>query len=152
MDQGPDRPRGRIRRGFFRGLTDALCESVKTAVRYDIKRDYGGKQKETRREYNVRFSQHPGPEVDPPDAALHVWNWFWRLNSRRAYGEAGPLPLTYTEVQSWSRLTRSEVRPDEVEMIIAMDDAYLSETAEESEAMRERSESRARAKGARKSR
>lgn len=103
-----------------------------------MKRDYGGKEKETRRELNARFSQPPGPEPTPPDVVAHVWHWFLTLNERRKNGESGPMPISYAEIEAWSRLTRSRAKPEEIQMIVAMDNAFLSESALEAEDLMER--------------
>lgn len=38
---------------------------------------------------------------------------------------SGPLPLSYTELQSWSAMTGTELSRDEVAVLMAMDDAFL---------------------------
>lgn len=82
---------------------------------------------ETRRQRNARFGQ-PSPENDIPDAVEHVWEWFWDLSARR---KSGPEALTYAEVGEWQRLTGTAIRPEEVEMLMKMDDAFLAECREE---------------------
>ncbi|MFC4729088.1 phage tail assembly chaperone [Coralloluteibacterium thermophilus] len=105
-------------------------------VRYDIPDERG----ETRRARNARFGQPaPKPEIPPP--AAHVWGWFWALSNRR---RSGPEPLTYAEVGEWQRLTGTPVRPEEVEMIMRMDDAYLDETRKEQRAAVEREREKSR--------
>lgn len=106
-------------------------------VRYDTRLDFGGPQPETRREYNQRFGQPPGPEPDVPDAASHVWDWFWQLNGRRFSNDGGPQPVTYTEIQSWREAMRVLVTPEEIRMLLAMDDAYRAKSGEELRARRE---------------
>ena len=107
-------------------------------MRYEVRRDYGGKQKETRREYNARFGQHPGPQAYIPEAGEHIWEWFWTISKRRHHSEAGPQPITHAEIRAWSKLYAIEPYPDEVATLVAMDDAYLAETASEMEGIRER--------------
>lgn len=63
-----------------------------------------------------------------------MWGWFWRLSNRRP----GTDPLSYAEVGEWQRLTCTPVRPEEVEMLMRMDDAYLSEMRKEQAAARAR--------------
>lgn len=63
-----------------------------------------------------------------PDEVDHVWDWFWTLSARR---KSGPEPLSFAEVGEWQRLMATPVRPEEVEMIMSMDDAYLSEVQKE---------------------
>lgn len=97
-------------------------------TRYDIPREGG----ETRRQYNAKFGQAEKnqPVIIPPQAR-HVWDWFWQLSNRRV---SGPEVLSYSEVQAWARMTATPVRPEEVEMLMAMDDAYVAEVREEQRA------------------
>lgn len=99
---------------------------------------------ETRRQRNVRFGQAAKnkPVVIPP-RGQHVWRWFWQLSGRR---HSGPEALTYTEVENWRRLTLTPVRPEEVEMIMRMDDAYLTEVRKEQAAAIERAAAKAKEK------
>lgn len=98
---------------------------------------------DTRRERNARFDEL-SPEYEPPDAARHVWEWFWDLSSRR---KTGPEAITYAEIGEWQRLTAAHVRPEEVEMLIKMDDAFLSEVRGEQRLAMERATERAKTQG-----
>ena len=82
---------------------------------------------ETRRQRNTKFG-HPSPDYDAPDAVAHVWEWFWDLSARR---KSGPEALTYAEIGEWQRLTGTAIRPEEVEMLMKMDDAFLADVREE---------------------
>lgn len=91
---------------------------------------------ETRRQRNVRFGQaERNKPVIVPAGGGHVWDWFWRLSNRR---RSGPEPLSYAEVGEWQRLTRTPIRPEEVEMLMKMDGAYLTEVRKEQAAAAER--------------
>ncbi|WP_372356982.1 hypothetical protein ACCP99_08340 [Xanthomonas sp. NCPPB 3443] len=89
---------------------------------------------ETRRARNARFEQ-PTPEVDMPEEAAHVWDWFWLLSGRR---RSGPEALSYAELRAWQEMAACDVLPQEVAMLMAMDDAYLRAVREEQAAARER--------------
>lgn len=89
---------------------------------------------ETRRQRNRKFGQ-PAPDVEVPPEGSHVWHWFWSLSNRR---RSGPEALSYAEVGEWQRLTHTPIRPEEVEMIMRMDDAYLAEVRKEQAAAIER--------------
>ena len=39
---------------------------------------------------------------------------------------AGPNPLTYQEVQAWARLTQRHPSPDEVRLLMRLDDRMLA--------------------------
>lgn len=123
---------------------------MKVTVRYDVKRDYGGKEPETRRQYNARFHQPTGPIAEIPAHGRHLWEWFWELSGQRWYTDGSPLPLGYPAIRAWSKLTDNRLLPVELQAITQMDDAYLRECGEESRASLERSEERAKARSKRR--
>jgi hypothetical protein len=71
----------------------------------------------------AKYEQHgvTAPEAEPPQEAEHVWGWFWALNAQR---RSGPEALEYREVQAWSELTATPIRPIEVQMLMSMDGAF----------------------------
>lgn len=89
---------------------------------------------QTRRERNARFGRE-SPEIEVPTEAEHVWDWFFELSQRR---RSGPEALSFGEVGEWQRLTGNIIRPEEVRMIMAMDDAYVAEARKEQADMAER--------------
>lgn len=95
---------------------------------------------ETRRERNTRFGKD-SPEYSVPDAGDHVWEWFWELSGRR---RSGPEALTYAEIGEWQRLAGVEVRREEVEMLMQMDDAFVSEVRKEQRLAMERAQDKAK--------
>lgn len=64
-----------------------------------------------------------GPEV--PWAGRRIWSIFLDLNATRGSNGWGPNPISHSEVEAWSRLHREPVRPHELEILRAMDTAYL---------------------------
>lgn len=84
-----------------------------------------GQAEVTRAEYNAAFGVESPDEPEIPDVVMHVWEWWWRLNARRSPGFDAMAPLTYFEIYHWSALTRTQITPDEIGMLIQMDDAYL---------------------------
>lgn len=113
---------------------------MEVAIRYDTPRDFGLGEPETRRDFNQRFDMPPGPEAEVPGTATHLWDWFWRLSRRRQRSEAGPQPLSNTEIDAWIRLSTTLVRPEEVQILIAMDDTYLAASSREIRQDRERAQ------------
>ncbi|KWV17132.1 phage tail assembly chaperone [Xanthomonas translucens] len=99
-------------------------------VRYDMADEQG----ETRRQRNARFGE-PSPVVEVPEEAAHVWAWFWLLSGRR---RSGPEALNYAEIGEWQRLSQQDVLPAEIDMLVAMDDAYLRAVREDQAAARAR--------------
>ena len=102
----------------------------------------GRNERETvsRREYYESIGWPVPPEPEVPRNVEHVWFWFHEITRRRAPGFDGASPLTFTEVESWSRLTGTEIRPWEVELLFTIDDAFLDQRSTEAAAMRERNQ------------
>lgn len=59
----------------------------------------------------------------------HLWEWFWDMSRDRKWGEAGPDPIGLAGIRLWSEMTGTTIRPEEVEIIRDMDDAYRSALA-----------------------
>lgn len=98
-------------------------------VKYDVRRDYGGKGLETRREFNRRFSQ---PEIEPleiPPVAQYLWDWYWELVSQRHELN----PIGYRDIKAWSELMGIQITPFEVKTMVAMDAQCLATHSEEAE-------------------
>jgi hypothetical protein len=53
-----------------------------------------------------------------------VWGIFLELNATRTVGMA-PNPISYAEIETYSRMRREPVRPFEVTILRALDAAYL---------------------------
>ncbi len=92
---------------------------------------------ETRRQRNERFGLAESPKQKVPGEAGHVWGWFWELSGRR---HSGPEALTFADIGQWASLLQVELLPEEVQMLIAMDDQYLRAVREEQKAARERAQ------------
>lgn len=96
---------------------------------------------ETRRQRHKRFGEPDPPEPHPPDAVDHVWGWFWELSSRR---RSGPEALSFAEVGEWQRLMGLQVRREEIELLMQMDDAFVSEVRKEQRLAMERAQDKAK--------
>jgi hypothetical protein len=87
--------------------------------------------------------EESGPDIEPPSAGWHLWEWFWtQLHPRR---RSGPEALSWGELDSWSRMIGIRIEPEEAQMLMAMDDAYLRETREEQKNLRERMKEKSKA-------
>jgi hypothetical protein len=65
-----------------------------------------------------------------------VWEWFWELSARR---HSGPEPLTWLEIDAWVRRGAPfPPLPEELQMLVAMDNAFLAEVQGERRAYYER--------------
>lgn len=70
-----------------------------------------------------------GPTLPP--GAVHLWNSFVQLSNARGGNGFGPNPISFAELDAYSRLTAQAFDPWEIEAIRALDDAYLTEAAKE---------------------
>jgi hypothetical protein len=66
-------------------------------------------------------------EIELPYCVTYLWGWFCELSGGRDYGEAGPKPLSYREIQSWSELTKTDPTAWEVQAIKAIDRVFIAE-------------------------
>lgn len=67
---------------------------------------------------------HHGPE-HVPEAGVILWHAFTALNRTRTTTGLAPNPITYTEIEAWSRLFRMPLQPHHVDILTAMDHAWL---------------------------
>lgn len=55
-----------------------------------------------------------------------LWQWFIELGRARTYHASGPNPIAYAEISAWASLQRWPIAPRHVEILRAMDDAWLN--------------------------
>jgi hypothetical protein len=70
--------------------------------------------------------------------AAHVWGWFWQLSQRRTAGFDSPNPISWTEIQAWRELTRAMILPEEIDLILMMDSAWLEAVAQHREEQKDK--------------
>lgn len=68
-----------------------------------------------------------GRKVRPPEAGIALWNAFQRLSATRTYHPAGPNPIQPSEVLAWCQLMGIPLAPRHVDIILAMDEAWLDQ-------------------------
>lgn len=78
---------------------------------------------------------HPGGEDDPrqpevPWAGMRAWSIFLALNKGRGAGMSGPAPLASAEIEAYARLRREPLRPFELDMLTALDAAWMEAARE----------------------
>jgi len=66
-----------------------------------------------------------------PENYRHCWSWFGELSRTRSSNGFGQNPISYAEIDAWSRLTNIELTPLEVSAIMRLDSAYLTIQAEQ---------------------
>lgn len=99
---------------------------------------------EKRRDRNIKFgNQSLNPALEIPVEGEHLWEWFWKVSNRR---KTGPESISYAEIGEFQRMTGVAVRPGEVDILMAMDDSFLSEVRKEQQAAAARREEAAKRK------
>lgn len=66
-------------------------------------------------------------QPDFPDDLDYLWEWFLELHSARQSGGFGAAPISYLEMEAWSRLTDRELRDWEARAIRTLDGMFLSQ-------------------------
>lgn len=73
----------------------------------------------------MRKHLHTGARPAVPEAGQTLWQIFASLSAKRTYHASGPNPIAYAEIEAYARLHRWPLRPHHVEMIRALDQAWL---------------------------
>lgn len=60
-----------------------------------------------------------------PEAGRELWRAFVALSRTRTGSGVGPNPISYSEIEAWCRLFRMPLQPHHVEILVAMDQAWL---------------------------
>jgi hypothetical protein len=66
-----------------------------------------------------------------PENYAYCLAWFDELHRTRSNSGFGQNPISYAEIDAWSRLTNIELTPLEVSAIMRLDSAYLNIQAEQ---------------------
>lgn len=66
-------------------------------------------------------------EPEYPETLWYLWEYFEELNLGRPAGFSGIASLTWEGVESWSRLMRRTLEPQEVHAIFLVDASYRAE-------------------------
>lgn len=69
-----------------------------------------------------------GPQV--PWSGKRLWSIFLDLNAARGSNGWGPNPISFREIEAWAWLNREPVRPWELQILRAMDAAYLDNASQ----------------------
>lgn len=91
-------------------------------------------ERQTGRRPVARQDEDEEEEVPFPEVLGHVWDWFPELAARRGAGMAGPNPLTHADVLAWATMTGRDPTPDEVRLLLRLDDTWLAVIREAREA------------------
>ncbi len=61
-----------------------------------------------------------------------MWDYFLELHNARSSNGFGPVPLSYTEIDAWRRLTNQRLDPWELSAIVRLDGVFMTVHAEAS--------------------
>ncbi len=61
-----------------------------------------------------------------PDLGRDLWAIFIGVARSRTYHAAGPNPISYAEIEAYCRLYRWPLEPHHIDVLTAMDDAWLT--------------------------
>ncbi len=91
----------------------------------------------TARQHAEAFERQTGqvaPDLNGPDLRVdvaHVWQWFLELHARRGSNGWGANALSWGDMFAWVSLTQPGIRPAELRAIMALDNAWMAQQAEE---------------------
>lgn len=119
-----------------------MIDLVRHHVRYSMHWGHtintlSGPKAVTRADYNRAFGAKV-PDCPVVDEGMRYPWAIWRdLNRRRPPGE-GVTPISYREIESFCRMTNECLSPEDVRMVLAVDDAFVIAVSEERAAADER--------------
>lgn len=71
-----------------------------------------------------------GSKSHPPEAGGVYWSIFCDLHQARRMGQHIPDPITFSEIRAYADLMKWPFRPHDVDILRAMDVAYLAAVAQ----------------------
>jgi hypothetical protein len=130
---------GGLREGrkFSRELRDELIDAVTLVAEWDTVY----RNNETKRDRAERVNR-PTPDLELSDAGLDYFNMFFKLCAFRTQGMSSPDPIQPGTMRDWSLLSRNDLEPWEMELLMEMDTHYLRKIREMSELHREADKAR----------
>lgn len=69
-----------------------------------------------------------GSKRAPPAGSAPIWNAFMRLSARRTMNSVGPNPVSFQEIEAYTRLMALPLSPRHVETLVEMDQIWLDHT------------------------
>ena len=70
-------------------------------------------------------------EPQIPECLDYVWQWFIELNRTRSSNGFSMNPISYSEIDSWARVTGTPINPFEVQLIKDLDTLFLGTMVQE---------------------
>lgn len=129
----PPGARGTGRSGkFYSELADRLIEHVEQEFEL-AKRDGDGQTKRESMQALAASAGLPPPEFDespcPPELA-YLLAWWAELTAARQGGFSGANPISYSEIEAWSRLSCVALSHWEVALLRRIDVAFVRSVAD----------------------
>jgi hypothetical protein len=109
---------------------------------HELSGEEGGRSYVSRLEYNTHFGAPSPEQPEIPECGYHAWEIWWRLNARRPTGE-NQNPISWGEMESFMRMTGIILSVTDVTMIEAIDNAFISASAQERKSAFDRSNEKA---------
>jgi hypothetical protein len=69
--------------------------------------------------------------IELPSQIAYLINYFHALSRRRTSNGFSPCPISFTEIQAWAFLYHIELEDWELDIILALDDAWLKFATED---------------------
>lgn len=85
-----------------------------------------------------------------PHGFEYLWLWYIEVSAGRQSGMNGPNPISWSEIDSWSRMTRRHPQAWEVDIIKMIDGVFLGDVHDRQRKEREKMKSKQRTAAARK--
>jgi len=60
-----------------------------------------------------------------PESGRVIWGAFIDINAARGFGQFGPAPIAFSEIEAWCRVTRTPLAPHHVQILRAMEEAFV---------------------------
>jgi hypothetical protein len=120
-------------RKFYQGLSDALIQYVENEWTLSEIQSDGA----TLRDHLESVWRQSGnrPEqleaVECPSEIKYLWFYFCQLHARRGSSGMGPNPISYAEIEAWSRLQHVKLSAFEVGVLDRLEALYLKRAAEQ---------------------
>lgn len=91
----------------------------------------------TLKEYLQHYGSDAPEAPQAPEEVAYIWGYWNRIRARTGGGD-GVSPITFEAIESFARLTGEIVSRDDVVMLEALDNAFISEVSIQRTEMMER--------------
>lgn len=75
-----------------------------------------------------------GQKARTPDAGAELLDAFLALSRARSIGPHGPNPISWEALAAWAQIMRVPIQPDHADIIMALDDVWMTHATRRSKA------------------